>query len=170
MKKNAVRLSITTAALLVLAACSTPVPKDNGMDNQGNNGTPPGQSGVVTVDQGPLPGTALPPDVAAAHSVYFDYDSYIVKDDSRPVIVTNANFLKKTGRHVILQGNTDERGGSEFNLALGQKRAEAVRKQLTLLGVPDGQLEAVSFGKEKPQAQGHDESAWAQNRRVDFSY
>jgi peptidoglycan-associated lipoprotein len=168
MKKNAVRLSITTFALLVLAACSTPVPKqtdvgtDQGTAPTGNNGIP---TATMNVDP-----TALPPEVANAHSVYFDYDSYIVKDDSRPVIVTNANFLKKSGRHVILQGNTDERGGSEFNLALGQKRAEAVRKQLTLLGVPDGQLEAVSFGKEKPMAQGHDEAAWAQNRRVDFSY
>ena len=169
MKKNAARLSITVFALAILAACSTPVPKDDGMNNQ-----PPGPTGpvggVVNVDGGSQSSSAIPPDVAAARSVYFDYDSFVVKDASRPTIITNANFLKKTGRHVILQGNTDERGGSEFNLALGQKRAEAVRKQLTLLGVPDGQLEAVSFGKEKPVADGHDEAAWSQNRRADFQY
>ncbi|HSY28407.1 MAG TPA: OmpA family protein, partial [Burkholderiaceae bacterium] len=69
-----------------------------------------------------------------------------------------------------IQGNTDERGGSEYNLALGQKRAEAVRKALTVMGVADSQLEAVSFGKEKPKATGHDEAAWSQNRRADLAY
>jgi peptidoglycan-associated lipoprotein len=138
MNKNAVRLSITTLALLTLAACNTPVPKDDhSMDNQ-PTGTGTGGGGIPTITQN-ADSTSIPIEVANAHSVYFDYDSYIVKDDSRPAIVTNANYLKKTGRHVILQGNTDERGGSEFNLALGQKRAEAVRKQLTLLGVSDSQ-------------------------------
>ena len=168
MKKNAARLSITMFALAILAACSSPVPKeDHTMDNQPQGGGTGG--GIPTVTQN-ADSSVIPSEVANAKSVFFDYDSFIVKDDSRPAIVTNANYLKKSGRKVILQGNTDERGGSEFNLALGQKRAEAVRKQLTLLGVSDSQLEAVSFGKEKPMAQGHDESAWAQNRRVDFQY
>jgi peptidoglycan-associated lipoprotein len=73
-------------------------------------------------------------------------------------------------RHVLIQGNTDERGTSEYNLALGQKRAEAVRRSMSLLGVADTQMEAVSLGKEKPQAPGHDEASWAQNRRADLAY
>jgi peptidoglycan-associated lipoprotein len=77
---------------------------------------------------------------------------------------------KNKGRKIIIQGNTDERGGSEYNLALGQKRAEAVRKSLGALGVSDNQMEAVSFGKEKPKAQGSNEEAWAENRRADIVY
>ena len=73
-------------------------------------------------------------------------------------------------RKVVIQGNTDDRGGSEYNLALGQKRAEAVRKAMSLMGVPDSQMEAVSFGKEKPKALGNNEAAWAENRRADIVY
>ncbi len=74
------------------------------------------------------------------------------------------------GRKIVIQGNTDERGGREYNLALGQKRAEAVRRSMSLLGVQETQMEAVSFGKEKPKAQGSDEAAWAENRRADIVY
>ena len=73
-------------------------------------------------------------------------------------------------RRVLIQGNTDERGTSEYNLALGQKRAEAVRRAMSLMGVADTQMEAVSLGKEKPTATGHDEASWAQNRRADLVY
>ena len=107
----------------------------------------------------------------AKRSVYFDYDSYIVKDEFRPLIEAHAKYLvANKNRKVLIQGNTDERGGSEYNLALGQRRAEAVRKMMTLLGVAEAQLEAVSLGKEKPKALGHDEAAWAENRRVDLVY
>jgi peptidoglycan-associated lipoprotein len=107
----------------------------------------------------------------ANRSVYFDFDSYVVKDEFAPVVQANSKFLaSKRDRKVTIQGNTDERGTAEYNLALGQKRAEAVRKSLAALGVPDSQMEAVSLGKEKPKATGHDESAWAQNRRADIVY
>lgn len=107
----------------------------------------------------------------AKRSIYFDYDSYIVKDEFRPTMDVHARYLLgNKNKKVVIQGNADERGGSEYNLALGQKRAEAVRKQLQLLGVTEGQLEAVSFGKEKPRALGHDEAAWAENRRADLAY
>jgi peptidoglycan-associated lipoprotein len=103
--------------------------------------------------------------------VYFDFDSYTVRDDGKPVVENHSAYLtKNTSRKVLLQGNTDERGGTEYNLALGQKRAEAVRKSMVALGVSDGQLEAVSLGKEKPKADGHDEAAWSQNRRTDIVY
>ncbi len=109
--------------------------------------------------------------ILAKRSIYFDLDSFIVKADFSSVIEVHSQYLiAHPDRKVIIQGNTDERGVSEYNLALGQKRAEAVRRTLSLLGVPDGQMEAVSFGKEKPKATGRDESAWAENRRVDIAY
>jgi peptidoglycan-associated lipoprotein len=103
--------------------------------------------------------------------VYFDFDSYAVRDDGKPVVENHAAYLNKhKERKVLIQGNTDERGGTEYNLALGQKRAEAVRKAMASQGVAETQMEAVSLGKEKPKAQGHDEAAWAENRRADIVY
>ena len=107
----------------------------------------------------------------AKRRVYFDFNSYVVKDEFKPVIEAHSQYLiKNADRKIVIQGNTDERGGSEYNLALGQKRAEAVRRALNLLGVPDAQIEAVSFGKEKPKATGSNEAAWAENRRADIAY
>jgi peptidoglycan-associated lipoprotein len=112
-----------------------------------------------------------PKGVLARRSVYFDYDSYIVKDEFKPVVEAHSSFLTShRDRKIIIQGNTDERGGREYNLALGQKRAEAVRKSMSLLGVPENQMEAVSLGKEKPKATGSDEAAYAENRRADIVY
>jgi peptidoglycan-associated lipoprotein len=104
-------------------------------------------------------------------SIYFDFDSYTVRDEYRGTIQAHANYLiaHKT-RRVVVQGNTDERGSREYNLALGQKRAEAVRKALSAIGVPESQVEAVSFGEEKPRSTGSDEAAWAENRRADLVY
>ena len=103
------------------------------------------------------------------HVVYFDFDSYVVKDEYRPVIEAHAKQLAANrAKKLTVEGHTDERGGSEYNLALGQKRAESVVKQLELLGVKDNQLEAVSFGKERPAVQGSDEEAWAKNRRAEL--
>jgi peptidoglycan-associated lipoprotein len=112
-----------------------------------------------------------PQGILARRSVYFDLDSYIVKDEFKPVVEAHARYLvMNKARKIVIQGNTDERGGREYNLALGQKRAEAVRKSLALLGVSDAQMEAVSFGKEKPKALGSDDAAWAENRRSDIVY
>lgn len=112
-----------------------------------------------------------PKGALAKRSVYFDYDSYIVRAGDKPTVETHAKYLTANkGRKITIQGNTDERGGSEYNLALGQKRAEAVRKSLALMGVSDSQMEAVSFGKEKPKAAGHDEASWTENRRADIAY
>ena len=102
-------------------------------------------------------------------SVFFDFDSFIVKSEYDATLHAQADFLKANpSSKLTVQGNTDERGGSEYNLALGQKRAEAVRKQLGVLGVSADRVEATSFGKEKPRATCHDESCWSQNRRDDF--
>jgi len=102
-------------------------------------------------------------------SVFFDFDSFVVKSEYDATLHAQADFLKANpNSKLTVQGNTDERGGSEYNLALGQKRAEAVRKQLGVLGVSADRVEATSFGKEKPRASCHDESCWSQNRRDDF--
>ncbi|MFZ6690345.1 peptidoglycan-associated lipoprotein Pal [Undibacterium sp. SXout20W] len=126
---------------------------------------------VATVVTGSVDPLNDPQGVLAKRSVYFDFDSYIVKDDYKSVVENHSKYLvnNKT-RKILIQGNTDERGGSEYNLALGQKRAEAVRKSMSLLGVPESQIEAVSLGKEKPKATGHDEASWAENRRADVVY
>jgi peptidoglycan-associated lipoprotein len=106
-----------------------------------------------------------------ARIIYFDYDSYVIKPDFQQLIEAHARFLKSNGkRHIVIEGHTDERGGREYNLALGQRRSEAVRRSLGLLGVPDSQIEAVSFGKEKPTAPGSDEASWAKNRRAEIVY
>lgn len=112
-----------------------------------------------------------PQGVLAKRSVYFDLDSYVVKEEFRPVVEAHSRYLRThRDRKIVIQGNTDERGGREYNLALGQKRAEAVRRSMSLLGVQETQMEAVSFGKEKPKALGSDEAAWAENRRADIVY
>ena len=103
--------------------------------------------------------------------VYFDFDSFEIREEFRGLIQAHANFLQSNKQlKVSIQGHTDERGTREYNLALGQKRAEALRKALVTLGVPDAQLEAVSLGEEKPMNQGTDETAFAQNRRAELVY
>ncbi len=112
-----------------------------------------------------------PSSILAKRSVYFDLDSYVVKDEYKTVMDAHGKYLaSRPDRKVLIQGNTDERGGSEYNLALGQKRADAVRRALALRGVPESQMEAVSFGKEKPKAMGSNEEAWRENRRADIAY
>ncbi len=104
-------------------------------------------------------------------SVYFDFDQYSVKPEGQRVLELHGKYLADhAGVKIKVEGNVDEQGGAEYNLALGQKRADAVVKVLKVFGVKDAQLEAVSFGKEKPKALGHDEQSRAQNRRVDLDY
>lgn len=109
--------------------------------------------------------------VNTAKIIYFDFDSYIVKPEFQTVVEAHAKYLTASrSRKVVIEGHTDQRGGREYNLALGQRRAEAVRRALELLGVSDSQVEAVSFGKEKPAVPGTDEESMAKNRRAEFSY
>jgi peptidoglycan-associated lipoprotein len=104
-------------------------------------------------------------------SVFFDFDSFLVKTEYQPVVEAHGKYLASTkNRRIVVEGHTDERGGREYNLALGQKRAEAVKQRLMLLGATDGQIETVSFGEEKPRSVGSNEEAWAQNRRADIVY
>jgi peptidoglycan-associated lipoprotein len=133
------------------------------------NGTG-GQSQVTPVQADEAAANAGGP-LNVAKIVYFDYDSNAIKPEFQGLIEGNARWLTQhRSAHVVVEGHTDERGGSEYNLALGQRRAEAVRHALELLGVQDSQVEAVSFGKEKPAVEGHDEAAWAKNRRAEIAY
>ena len=101
-------------------------------------------------------------------SIYFDFDEYTIKPQYQNMLQAGATFLKQNPQQkIMIQGNTDDRGTAEYNLALGQRRSDAVRKALAALGVPDSQMEAVSLGKEKPKAEGNNEAAWAENRRAD---
>ena len=109
--------------------------------------------------------------ISKERSVYFDFDKFDIKADQTAVVERQGKYLAANAAlKVRVEGNADERGGREYNLALGQKRAEAVVRGLKAYGVKDGQVEPVSFGSEKPAATGHDEAAWAQNRRVDLAY
>jgi peptidoglycan-associated lipoprotein len=133
------------------------------------------QSSVNTVDA-PNIGAAVaaggepaPMNAPGQRVVYFDFDSFAIRDEFKPVVEGHARVLTKARtKKLVIEGHTDERGGREYNLALGQKRAESVAKSLELLGVSGGQIEAVSFGKERPAVQGADESAWARNRRAEL--
>ena len=112
-----------------------------------------------------------PNNILSKRSVYFDYDSFVVKNEYRATVQAHAQYLRdNAAAKVLLQGNADERGSREYNLALGQKRADSVRSAMTLSGAKDSQIEAVSLGEEKPRATGHDEASWAENRRTDIRY
>ena len=172
------------AAAVMLAGCASSVKLDEapvesrtptgvtgstGSTTPGSGGTSGGvgQSQVTNVDL-----TKSGPGSTAAgvgRVVYFDFDSFVIRDEFRSLIDSHARALSANkGKRMMVEGHTDERGGREYNLALGQKRAEAVAKSMQLLGAGPAQVEAVSFGKERPVAEGHDEAAWAKNRRAEL--
>jgi peptidoglycan-associated lipoprotein len=164
--------ALVLSAAFLMAACSSPVKKDEAAPVENRSGMPGADArSVNSVTTGSTDPLNDPQGILAKRSIYFDLDSYTIKDEFRSVVEAHARYLvAHKDRKVTIQGNTDERGGSEYNLALGQKRAEAVRRAMVLLGVSDGQIEAVSFGKEKPKALGSDEAAYAENRRADIAY
>jgi peptidoglycan-associated lipoprotein len=177
MKK---RVFLAVALAAVLAGCASGVKLDDAppvVDRSATAVTPgtttprgADSSRVAPVDADRAASNQVGP-ANVARIVYFDYDSNSIKPEFQPLIEAHARFLKANStRHVVIEGHTDERGGREYNLALGQRRSEAVRRALGLLGVQDNQVEAVSFGKEKPASEGHDETAWARNRRAEIAY
>jgi peptidoglycan-associated lipoprotein len=167
---------LTVLAAATLAACSSVKLDEPPVETR--TGTPTG-AGTGANAGGTAQTRVAPVDVTSTSTValsnlprivYFDFDSYVVKDDYRPVIEANGKALAADRkRHVTVEGHTDDRGSSEYNLALGQRRAEAVVRSLTLIGAEPAQLEAVSFGKERPAVQGEDEAAWAKNRRAELA-
>ncbi len=183
--------TLLIGSLALLSACASSINLDEDADkkgapieNRGAGATGPSgaaRPGVDGVGRAPIGPTVSvdagkdalndPSGPLSKRSIYFDYDSFTVRDEFRTVIDAHAKYLNtnKT-RKIIIQGNTDERGGREYNLALGQKRSESVRKAFATLGVSEAQLEAVSFGEEKPKATGGDEASMAENRRADIFY
>ena len=180
--RNFLLVAIIAAAL---AGCSTTPTTEAPVEDRGTAGaTAPGaggaetggaQSGGVTGSQlGGAQGAAAlrdPNSILSKRSIYFDFDSFVVKDEFKPLVEAHARYLQQNSNaRMTIQGNTDERGSREYNIALGQKRADAVKRMMLLLGARDNQIETVSFGEERPKNSGHDESAWAENRRDDIVY
>jgi peptidoglycan-associated lipoprotein len=171
--QNVKSVAFLIASAALLSACSTPVKvAEPAPVVESKPATPPAADAraVAPVQTASIDPLDDPKGVLANRSVFFDFDSYVVRADGQPVVQNHSAYLAKNQRQILIQGNTDERGGAEYNLALGQKRAEAVRKSMAALGVPEARMEAVSLGKEKPKAEGHNEEAWAQNRRADIVY
>jgi peptidoglycan-associated lipoprotein len=161
------KLLIIFSAAMLLTACGSSVSLDEDVKSSAETDS----RTVSTVSAGSTDPLNDPQGELARRSIYFDFDSYIVKNEYQPVVQAHARYLNRNkNRRILIQGNTDERGGREYNLALGQKRAEAVRRSMALMGVGEHQMEAVSFGKEKPRAVGSDEASWAENRRADIVY
>lgn len=175
---------------LTLTACGTTGGKATVEDRtDGKAGTTAGTTGQGGAESAGLGGAGVagsaldgssqysgdprknPASPLSTRGIFFDYDRYVVKDEYRPVLEAHAGYLlSKRDARIVLQGNADERGSREYNLALGQKRAEAVRKALAVLGVSDAQMEAISFGEEKLRNEGETEAAHAENRRADLVY
>jgi peptidoglycan-associated lipoprotein len=171
---------------LTLSACGTTPDTQATIEDRTGTATPAGPAagaGSTGLDGSGVAGSALPSDQYSGdprkdtaspmyrRSVHFYLDSYVVKPEYRPMLEAHAGYLQsKRDARIILQGNADERGSREYNLALGQKRAEAVRRALAVLGVSDSQMEAISFGEEKPRSEASTEEAHAENRRTDVVY
>ena len=176
------RYLMVAALAAVLAGCGSNVKLDPPIQGSGADATATqgagagaagvgaGQSTVTQVQAGPAGADAAGP-AGVGRVIYFDFDSFTVKPEYQGLVDQHARFLQgNRGRSVAVEGHTAERGSREYNLALGQKRAEAVRRALTLVGATDAQIEAVSFGEEKPAAMGASEDAYSQNRRVEIRY
>ncbi len=156
MTFHRIGVAAAVAAALLLSGCSSVE-----LDESLKQGTTQGEAGAARSGSG-FSGVN-------EHSVYFAFDSYTVDAKYLPVIEANARRMIADGKsNIVIEGNTDSRGSREYNLALGQKRSEAVKQRLQLLGVSSARIEAVSFGREKPVALGETEEAWAQNRRADI--
>ena len=174
------RIAACLAVALIAAGCASKekqpdasVTDRSAGTTQPSTGTSQGSSSTTPRDTQPVTGNPLkdPNNVLSKRSVYFEYDSNAVKDEYRNMLQAHARYLgDNRNTNIRIEGNCDERGSREYNLALGQRRAESVKKVMTVLGVSDGRIETVSFGEEKPVATGHDEQAWSQNRRADIKY
>ena len=175
------RYLMVAALAAVLAGCSSGVKLDPPIQGSGTTGADAsattgatgqgaGQSTVTQVQAGSVGADAAGP-AGVGRVIYFDFDSFSVKPEYQSLVDQHARFLQgNRGRSVAVEGHTDERGSREYNLALGQKRAEALRKMLALLGAREEQIEAVSLGEEKPRCSEGNEGCWSQNRRDDMLY
>lgn len=182
---HAHKIALLILAAGLLSACSsTPLTQPDGSAATANTAaaamtpaTPPAMATQQAAPTQAVAATMLPPHldaksaISTERSVYFDYDGFAIKPQYSVMIERHGKYLaSKPTLAVTIEGHADERGGSEYNLALGQKRAEALLRALQLYGVKPAQMEAISWGEERPKAAGHDEGSWAQNRRDDLQY
>jgi peptidoglycan-associated lipoprotein len=181
--RSIVIATVCAAGLLIGAACST-TPEDQAAakveDKSGAKAGAEARSvqppSVAAVDVSKPQASSIaalkdPNNPLSKRSIYYDYDQFDVKDEYRGLVETHARYLRENpSMRIMIQGNTDERGSREYNVGLGQRRSDGVKKMLILLGARENQIESVSLGEEKPQADGHDESAWSKNRRSDILY
>lgn len=183
MQTSASKIAIATLTLALLAGCSSSGPEQPAAPTEsktpvapaGPSGTPVAPSNVsgktMTPEEALMASLKDPNSPLSKRIIYFDYDSYAIKDSYASLISAHAKVLAANPKlKMLIQGNTDERGSREYNLALGQKRAEAVKRALMLLGVQEAQIESVSLGEEKPRMEGSDEAAYAENRRSEMLY
>ena len=178
---RAILYPLTAAAVLLFGACATePEQKPGAATDASKPGGKPSAvetKPVTTVDATKKPAASPfaalkdPNSPLSKRSIYYEYDKFDVKDQYRELVEAHAKFLRENpGRKMLIQGNTDERGSREYNVSLGQRRSDGVKRMLLLLGARENQIESVSLGEEKPKTEGHDESAWSQNRRSDLLY
>ncbi len=176
MKQIAISLVV---ALAVGACASTPAPQKNSETKTSSQATAPQTQVAPAASTQNLNSAKL--DVPAyldpanplaqKRSIYFDFDKYVVRSQELPIVDMHSTYLAgHQNQKIKIEGNADERDSREYNLALGQKRADAVKIQMKTQGVVESQIETISWGKEKPKAEGHDEAAWAENRRADIRY
>ncbi len=164
-------LVLSSVAIVALAGCASQVPLEDKqasapVANAGSAGSAADAAQAAAQRQIAAAKAALS---QVKPSVYFDFDKYEIKPEYQNTVTAFANYLKAdTKARLVIEGNADERGTTEYNLALGQKRAEAVSKALGVMGVGAGRVEAISNGEEKPKAKGSNEAAWAENRRADL--
>lgn len=166
------KLSISVLLISMLAACASDKPAEVAAAPaaEAPKEAAPAQTAA---EAAPVATDALNDanSILSKRSAYFDFDKSLVKDADKPMVQAHGQYLKEnTARNVTVEGNADERGSSEYNLALGNRRAEAVKKMLVVSGAKAGQISTVSYGEEKPVAAGHNEAAWSQNRRADIVY
>jgi peptidoglycan-associated lipoprotein len=171
-----IRALFLASGLLLASCASTPLTDTPATDRKAGDAPPQAAAtatskAAVAQVAATAPTKELGDPTGTGRIVYFDYDSSAIRPEFRPLLDAHARYL--TGhkeRKLTIAGHTDERGGREYNLALGQERAESVRRALQLLGVASVQIETVSFGEEKPVLDGRDESAWVKNRRAELAY
>ncbi len=164
------KLVISLVLVNLLAACASNKPAESTQAASGS------AAAGATTKAAPATSAQVDPlndpaSILAKRSVYYPFDVDAVQDADKPVVQAHGQYLAANpNRKVRLEGNCDERGSNEYNLGLGQRRADGVKKMLELSGAKSSQLESVSYGEEKPRASGHDEASWAQNRRTDINY
>ena len=175
--RPALTFAAVAAIAALLASCATSTPPATEPAAQPGSPQAPARQAQPPVAQPVQPAAPRvsplndPNNILSKRSVYYDFDKSDIKPEFNALVEAHARYLRdNSGARMTIEGNCDERGSREYNVALGQRRSEVVKKAMTLLGAREQQIESVSFGEEKPKAGGHDEAAWSQNRRSDIVY